>query len=122
MKPFQTDPDRVIAGDELFYVMRDAYPISPGHTLIVVRRVVQRFMDLTPDEKLRLVHWIDWCLVGLERLDPKPDGFNVGFNDGVAAGQTVGQLHVHVIPRYNGDIPDPRGGIRHIIGDKARYW
>ncbi len=56
------------------------------------------------------------------RLDPKPDAFNLGLNDGPAAGQTMPQLHFHVIPRYTGDVPDPRGGIRHIIPSKAAYW
>ena len=56
------------------------------------------------------------------QLDPKPDAFNLGLNDGLAAGQTMPQLHFHVIPRYTGDVPDPRGGIRHIIPSKARYW
>ena len=56
------------------------------------------------------------------QLTPKPDAFNLGLNDGPAAGQTMPQLHFHVIPRYTGDVPDPRGGIRHIIPSKARYW
>ena len=67
--------------------------------------------------------WVDWCVAHLERsLEPKPDGFNVGLNDGAAAGQTVPQLHVHVIPRYHGDVPDPRGGVRFVIPHKAKYW
>jgi len=56
-----------------------------------------------------------------QRLDPKPDGYNVGFNAGGAAGQTVPHVHVHVIPRYHGDMPDPRGGVRHVIPDKGNY-
>jgi diadenosine tetraphosphate (Ap4A) HIT family hydrolase len=67
--------------------------------------------------------WIDWCVTHLEStLDLKPDGFNIGLNDGVAAGQTVAQLHVHIIPRYRGDISDPRGGVRWVVPAKAQYW
>jgi len=123
MKPFgDIERERILAEDELFTIAWDRYPVSPGHTLIIVRRVVARFADLTPEEKLRLVHWVDWCVNYMETLEPRPDGFNIGVNDGPAAGQTVGQLHVHVIPRYQGDVPDPRGGVRFVIPEKARYW
>jgi diadenosine tetraphosphate (Ap4A) HIT family hydrolase len=115
--------ERILAEDDLFVVASDKYPISPGHSLVIVKRVVSRFRDLTADEKARLTSWVDWCMAHLERmLEPKPDGFNVGLNDGAAAGQTVPQLHVHVIPRYHGDVSDPRGGVRWILPDKARYW
>jgi len=124
MRSFGTiERERIFAEDELFVVARDKYPVSPGHSLVIVKRVVARFQELTADEKARLLTWVDWCIAHLEgSLDPKPDGFNVGLNDGAAAGQTVPQLHVHVIPRYNGDVPDPRGGIRFVIPDKAKYW
>jgi len=124
VKPFGTiEQDRIVADDDLFVVARDKYPVSPGHTLIIVKRAVARFRELSPQEKARLIHWIDWCIDHLQTtIQPVPDGFNVGLNDGVVAGQTVGQLHVHVIPRYHGDVPDPRGGIRSIIPDKAKYW
>jgi len=124
MKPFgEIEPERVLSEDELFIVARDKYPVSPGHSLIIVKRVVSRFSELTTDEKARLTHWIDWCIAHLQgTLQPKPDGFNVGLNDGSAAGQTVGQLHIHVIPRYQGDVADPRGGVRFVVPHKAKYW
>jgi len=124
MKPFGTiEPERVLAQDDLLLVARDKFPVSPGHTLIIVKRLAARFKELTPEEKARLVHWIDWCQDYLESTrEPKPDGYNIGINDGAAAGQTIGQLHVHVIPRYQGDVPDPRGGVRFVIPGKARYW
>lgn len=124
MKGFgEIERERVLSEDELFIVARDKYPVSPGHSLIIVKRVVARFSELTADEKARLTHWIDWCIAHLEAtLKPKPDGFNVGLNDGPAAGQTVGQLHVHIIPRYKGDVTDPRGGVRFVIPEKAKYW
>ncbi len=114
---------RLLAVDDLFAVVSDKFPISPGHTLIIARRAVARFQELTGAEKARLLVWIDWTQQHLaSQLDPKPDAFNLGLNDGPAAGQTVAQLHFHVIPRYAGDVPDPRGGIRHIIPSNARYW
>jgi diadenosine tetraphosphate (Ap4A) HIT family hydrolase len=124
MKPFgEIERERVLSEDELFIVARDKYPVSPGHSLIIVKRIVSRFSDLTADEKMRLTHWIDWGIAHLQRtLQPSPDGFNIGLNDGPAAGQTVGQLHVHTIPRYKGDVADPRGGVRFVIHEKAKYW
>jgi diadenosine tetraphosphate (Ap4A) HIT family hydrolase len=114
---------RLLALDDLFAVVSDRYPLSPGHTLIIARRPVTRFQELTGTEKARLLVWIDWTQEHLaSNLSPAPDGFNLGLNDGPAAGQTVLQLHFHVIPRYTGDVPDPRGGIRHVIPAKARYW
>ena len=114
---------RLLALDDLFAVVSDKYPVSPGHTLIIARRPVVRFRELTGAEKARLLVWIDWTQEHLaSNLSPAPDGFNLGLNDGPAAGQTMLQLHFHVIPRYTGDVPDPRGGIRHVIPGKARYW
>jgi len=124
MKPFDIiEKERILAEDELFVIAKDKYPVSPGHTLIIVKRIVERFNELSHEEELRIMQWIDWCIKYLgANLKPKPDGFNVGLNDGAAAGQTVGQLHVHIIPRYFGDIPDPRGGVRFVIPHKGKYW
>jgi len=117
------EPQRILTEDELYVVVRDRYPISSGHTLVIVKRPVARFQDLTREEKLRLLHWMEWCVSELQsKLNPSPDGFNIGLNDGPAAGQTVDQLHLHVIPRYHGDVADPRGGVRLVIPDKAKYW
>ena len=115
--------ERILAEDEFVIVVRDKYPVSPGHSLVIAKRVVARFQALTGDEKVRLLKWVDWCVSHLDStLDPKPDGFNVGVNDGAAAGQTVPQVHVHVIPRYLGDVADPRGGVRCVIPGKKKYW
>jgi diadenosine tetraphosphate (Ap4A) HIT family hydrolase len=117
------EPSRVLASDDLFAVIQDKFPISPGHALIIARRPVARLQELTPGEKNRLLVWIDWTQQHLtSNLKPSPDAFNIGLNDGQAAGQTIAQFHFHIIPRYTGDVPDPRGGIRHIIPTKARYW
>jgi diadenosine tetraphosphate (Ap4A) HIT family hydrolase len=113
----------VLAVDELFAVVRDKFPVTPGHTLIIARRAVARFQELTVPEKERLFFWIDSTQKRLANtLVPAPDAFNFGLNDGPAAGQTIPQLHFHIIPRYAGDMPDARGGVRHIIPAKARYW
>jgi diadenosine tetraphosphate (Ap4A) HIT family hydrolase len=117
------EPDRILSEDDLFVTIKDKYPVSPGHSLIIAKRAVPRFNDLSAEERSRLMSWIDWCVAHLRKnLNPPPDAFNVGFNDGPAAGQTVSQFHVHVIPRYEGDTPDPRGGIRCLIPQKAKYW
>jgi diadenosine tetraphosphate (Ap4A) HIT family hydrolase len=120
---FQIEPESILGEDNLFAVILDDYPVSPGHSLVVVKREgAAALSNLSEEEFSRLWHWVRWCEDHLERtLQPKPDGFNIGLNDGPAAGQTVPQLHVHVIPRYVGDVADPRGGVRFVIPDKARY-
>jgi diadenosine tetraphosphate (Ap4A) HIT family hydrolase len=119
----EIEPARVLALDDLFAVVHDKFPVSPGHALIIARRSVARFQELTPAEKARLLTWIDWTQQQLtSSLKPPPDAFNFGLNDGPAAGQTITQFHFHIIPRYTGDVPDPRGGIRNVIPSKARYW
>jgi diadenosine tetraphosphate (Ap4A) HIT family hydrolase len=117
------EPARILATDDLFAVVRDKFPISPGHALIIARREVARFLELSAVEKARLLVWLDWTQQHLSsKLKPAPDAFNFGLNDGPAAGQTIPQFHFHIIPRYAGDVPDPRGGVRHVIPVNARYW
>jgi diadenosine tetraphosphate (Ap4A) HIT family hydrolase len=119
----EVEPTRLLATDDLFAVVADKFPVSPGHTLIIARRPVALFQELTAAEKARLLVWIDWTQQQLTSiLRPLPDAFNLGLNDGPAAGQTMSQFHFHVIPRYTGDVPDPRGGIRHVIPGRAQYW
>lgn len=112
---------QIVAGNELAVAIPDAFPVTPGHTLVVPRRHVTEFFDLNDDEQAAV-----WRLVVVVRANlletQKPDGFNVGLNAGAAAGQTVPHAHVHVIPRYAGDSRDPRGGVRRVMPGKARYW
>ena len=112
---------RIVETNELGWVIRDAYPVSPGHTLIIPKRHVGSFFELTLDERGALFALLDGAKA---RLDAEfhPSAYNVGINDGPAAGQTVLHLHIHLIPRYAGDRPDPRGGVRWIIPEKADYW
>ncbi len=112
---------QIKAENELAVAIADAFPVTAGHTLVVPRRHVTEFFDLSDDEQEAV-----WRLVAVVRArlleTGKPDGFNVGLNAGAAAGQTVPHAHVHVIPRYAGDSKDPRGGVRRVIPGKARYW
>lgn len=100
--------------------LRDEFPVSPGHTLIIPKRVVSSLFDLSDEEMLDC-----WHLLNVERTrletEFSPDGFNIGVNIGNAAGQTVPHAHIHLIPRYDGDTPSPRGGVRGVIPGKANY-
>jgi diadenosine tetraphosphate (Ap4A) HIT family hydrolase len=111
----------LVCANNLAAAFPDRFPLTPGHTLIVPHRHEADFFALAPEEQQAV-----WDLVEPVRraLDTeyRPAGFNVGLNIGAAAGQTVPHAHLHVIPRYPGDVPDPRGGIRWIIPAKARYW
>jgi diadenosine tetraphosphate (Ap4A) HIT family hydrolase len=102
-------------------VVRDGFPISQGHTLIIPRRHTGSFFDLDVNERSDLLFLLDRAKVVLD-AEFSPHGYNIGINDGTAAGQTVPHLHIHLIPRYKGDCPDPRGGVRWIVPDKADYW
>jgi diadenosine tetraphosphate (Ap4A) HIT family hydrolase len=110
----------LVAENALAAAYFDAFPLSPGHCLAVPRRHESNFLALSPEEQAAV-----WALVPPVRSriesDQAPDGYNLGINIGEAAGQTIGHAHLHVIPRYRGDVPDPRGGVRLIIPDKARY-
>ena len=111
----------IIIGNELAVALFDGYPVSPGHSLIVPRRHIADLLDLTQEEQTAI-----WALVAPVRQNIEeghsPDGYNIGCNIGTAGGQTVPHAHLHVIPRYSGDVQDPRGGIRWIIPSKATYW
>ena len=106
----------------LCFAIFDSFPVSRGHVLVITRRVVPTFFDCTQPEQAALMELVGEVKRLLDQqLDPKPDGYNVGFNAGTAAGQTVSHVHVHVIPRYSGDMADPRGGVRHVIPEKGNY-
>ena len=99
----------------------DGFPVSPGHTLIIPKRHIASFFELTAEEQTAMLDLLAEMRQILQK-ERNPDGFNIGINDGAAAGQTVMHLHIHLIPRYAGDVPDPRGGVRRIFPDKAAYW
>jgi len=113
-------PRDVTRQNELAYCTRDSYPVSPGHALVIPFRHCASFFELTPDEVAACME-----LVSSERkiLDDEfnPDGYNVGVNVSVAAGQSIFHVHIHLIPRYTGDSPHPQGGVRQVIPAKADY-
>lgn len=111
---------RVLHGNDLAMALRDEYPVSKGHTLIVPRRHVRSWSEATENERLAILELIDRMRERLDE-DVQPDGYNIGINEGAAAGQTVLHLHVHLIPRYLGDVPDPRGGVRNVIPERGNY-
>jgi diadenosine tetraphosphate (Ap4A) HIT family hydrolase len=120
--PFCTlPPERIIDSNDLALVIRDGYPVSPGHTLVIPKRHIGSWFEITQAEQQALLDLLAKAKAVLE-TEFKPDGFNIGINDGPTAGQTVPHLHMHLIPRYKGDQEDPRGGVRWIIPGKAKYW
>jgi len=120
--PFCTLPlERIIDSNDLALVIRDGYPVSPGHTLVIPKRHIGSWFEITPEEQSAMLDLLGRAKAVLEE-EFKPDGYNIGINDGPTAGQTVPHLHMHLIPRYKGDLEDPRGGVRWIIPEKAKYW
>jgi len=112
---------RILCERDYAFAILDAYPVSPGHALVIPRRHVASFFDTTPAEREALFGVLDEARLILDR-ERRPDGYNIGINGGTAAGQTVMHLHVHLIPRFDGDRADPRGGVRWIFPEKAAYW
>ncbi len=120
--PFCTlPPERIVLRNASGVLVRDGYPVSEGHSLVIPYRHTGSFFDLTEAERTDLLALLDQAKLEQDALH-QPDGYNIGINDGVAAGQTVPHLHIHLIPRYHGDLPDPRGGVRWVIPGKAVYW
>ena len=112
---------RVLLRNETAIVVRDAFPVTRGHTLVIPLRNVESFFDTSAKERAAMFELLD-AAKQLLQAEYAPAGFNIGINDGAAAGQTIRHLHMHLIPRYAGDRPDPRGGVRWIIPEKADYW
>jgi len=115
------ETDRVLLSSGSVIAFLDAYPITEGHALVTPRKHVSSIYELPSTEQSEL-----WDIVAKVRLLLMDrfgvESLNIGVNDGLAAGQTVDHAHVHVIPRRPGDVPDPRGGIRWIVAEKAKYW
>jgi len=111
---------RVITQNDLAYARWDNFPVSEGHTEVIPKRHVDSFFDLEVDE-LTAMHDLAKAAREIIVASFNPDAFTIGINDGEAAGRTIGHLHLHLIPRYIGDVENPRGGIRHIIPGKGDY-
>ncbi len=120
--PFCTLPDeRIVDQNDLALVIRDGFPVSPGHTLVIPKRHVGSFFELNEEEIASMMALLKSAKSVLD-VEFKPESYNIGINDGPQAGQTVPHVHLHLIPRYAGDVADPRGGVRWLIPDKADYW
>ena len=113
--------DRIIKEYHYFFVIRDAFPVTELHSLIISYRHVPDYFELTDNEKTELHEILQTLKIDLEKLDNSITGYNIGINIGEAAGQTVMHFHQHLIPRRDGDTPNPRGGVRGVIPDKQSY-
>ena len=116
----ERDPSTWIASNALAFAIWDGFPVSPGHALVVPKREVATWFEATEAEQRALMALVTVVKARIEQTHA-PDGWNLGVNVGAAAGQTVMHLHLHVIPRYLGDVPDPRGGVRHVVPALGNY-
>lgn len=113
--------DRVIASNSLAVAFRDAFPVTPLHTLVIPRRHAVTWFDLSDPERRALSILMDEARQAIMEADRTVQGFNVGMNCGEVAGQTIHHAHVHLIPRRKGDVDEPRGGVRGVIPGKQSY-
>jgi ATP adenylyltransferase len=113
--------ERVIAENTLAYAIRDGYPVTPLHTLIIPKRHATTYFDLLEEEILACNELVKELRASILSEDLTVDGFNIGMNAGESAGQTVFHCHIHLIPRRLGDVENPRGGVRHLIPGKGYY-
>jgi diadenosine tetraphosphate (Ap4A) HIT family hydrolase len=121
MKDFtEIESSRILFQTADFFIIEDAYPVSPGHLLIISNEVRRDYFELTEAEKLNLHSAIKTAKEIVEQRY-RPQGYNIGMNCGEVAGQTIFHFHCHLIPRYSGDMENPRGGIRHCIFGKGYY-
>lgn len=110
---------RVIASNALAFAIRDAFPVTPLHALVIPQRHVADFFGLTPEEREACAELIHQLRRDILQEDPQVEGFNIGMNVGEVAGQTIFHCHIHLIPRCRGDVPNPRGGVRMVIPHKG---
>lgn len=112
--------EKIIYKGENFFLIKDSYAVSPGHILIISNKEKLDYFQLNKKERIELTELIYKAKELIEN-EFKPDGYNIGMNCGEAAGQSVMHFHCHVIPRYNGDMKNPKGGIRHCVEGKGNY-
>ena len=113
-------PRGVTRRNALAYCTRDTYPVSPGHALVVPFRHCAGYFDLTAEEVAACMQLLAEARMAIEE-EFKPDGYNIGVNVNAAAGQSIFHVHIHLIPRYTGDSPNPQGGVRHVLPGKEHY-
>ena len=114
-------PDQYVTENDLAFAIRDGFPVTKGHTLIIPKRHLADYFDLTAEERIAIAALAHECRSDLMKSDSAIDGFNIGANAGASAGQTVFHVHVHLIPRRTGDTAEPRGGVRGVIPGKQNY-
>ena len=113
--------ERIIAKNDLAYAVRDGFPVTELHTLIIPKRHVEDYFGLTQEELLACDELIRSLKDEIMDSDSSVDAFNIGMNAGESAGQTIFHCHIHLIPRRTGDVENPRGGVRHLIPGKGNY-
>ena len=116
------DESRIEIENDLALSFKDLYPVTNGHTLVIPKRKVQSFFDLTEEETVAMFELLHLQKEDLKNKDSSITGFNIGVNDGEDAGQTIMHCHIHLIPRRSGDMEDPRGGVRGAIPEKQSYY
>ena len=114
------DYESKLLENDLAFAVYDKHPVSPGHVLIIPKRHVTSFFETTPEERKAMLEMLEKAREYIIS-EFAPQGFNIGINEGRAAGQTIAHLHIHLIPRYEGDVEEPRGGIRGAIPEKRIY-
>jgi diadenosine tetraphosphate (Ap4A) HIT family hydrolase len=112
---------RIVDEDDLVYAIRDGFPVTAGHTLVIPKRHVADYFGLLQPELNAMNRMLHKQRAALMKDDPSISAFNIGMNCGEAAGQTVFHSHTHIIPRRKGDVEHPRGGVRHTIPGKGHY-
>jgi len=118
---FCIEKDRIIASNELCYAVRDGFPVTEHHTLIIPYRHIADYFGLYQPELNAVNQMINEVKEGIEKIDSSVTGFNIGMNNGEDAGQSVFHCHIHLIPRRKGDVDNPKGGVRGVIADKQGY-
>lgn len=113
--------ERIIASNELAYAVKDGFPVTEGHTLVIPKRHVEDFFGLSDEEMLACNQLLKELRSAIINHDGLVQGFNIGMNAGATAGQTIFHCHIHLIPRRQGDVENPRGGVRHLIPGKGFY-
>jgi diadenosine tetraphosphate (Ap4A) HIT family hydrolase len=113
--------ERIIAENELAFAIRDGFPVTELHSLIIPRRHVSDYFELSKEELLACNELLQIVKEEILARDTSVKGFNVGANSGLVAGQSIFHCHIHLIPRREGDVPNPKGGIRHVIPGKGAY-
>ena len=117
--PFCRNPEFIIE-NELAFASWDSYPVNPGHCLITPRRHIAEYFQATAEEKAAIWTLVDEMKAIIDK-EYQPDGYNIGVNIGAAAGQSVPHIHIHMIPRYWGDVENPKGGVRGVIPHRQKY-